>query len=611
MDNLFISEEKKLRLRLLFVYVFISLVVAILIFNLIRLQIVEGNENLLLSSSIKTSKSIIYAPRGLIYDSNGDTVVKNIPSYRLVVDISEYQRENQEKIINTLVEILGEDRNTIKEELISKIYKKDKKTKVDLAEVTLITNLSRDNVISVESRKSELKGLFVDERTTRDYPEGELMSHVTGYIREVSENELETGKYVLGDNIGATGLELYYDETLRGENGVRFTETDRDNVTVRELYPFEALAGDSLQLTIDMKVQQKLTEALAASMEETKASGGAAVIMDVSNGELLAFVSLPSYDPNKIIKGLSRKEYLMLSQSESLPLYNRVISLTQPPGSTFKTLVAISALEEEVIETSTVFNSSGCMDLGGGFQFCEAGKRSLGEVDLYHGISRSSNIYFCNVMLDLGIDDLNTYTDKFGLGQKTGIDLNGEESGIVASKKLKMENEGEIWYAGDSCNAGIGQGATRVTPLQMAAWSATIANGGVYYRPQLLKAKIEGDFQKVIKNEKEIIRNLNLEAENLQAIRDGMHLAVNDPWGSAFPLRNLDSDPAAKTGSAEAFRKVNGEYRKQAHSWVSGFFPYESPRYSFSIYLEHGGWGYKSAEVMKNFLTWYESEYKL
>lgn len=604
--DIFVNEKKILQGRMPLVSLFIIFVFAILVVNLVNLQVVKGNENLFLSSTIKTSEVVVRAPRGLIYDRSGKELVINRPAFRLVLDLTLIRVEDEQALIEKLAGILEVPVEDLYEEYNAKAYKDDG-TRTTLSQVTLVNNVDRNHIVSIYSRTEELPGVYIEVGTTREYADGRTFAHILGYVREVSQADLDKGGYYAGDIIGSTGIEQYYDEILRGENGRRILETNKDETLVRELMPVEATAGDSIKLSLDYDMQEKMTEALGNGISEGNLPGGAAVIIDISTGEVVTMVSLPTFDANEIIRGLSPTQYAQLSQDPNLPLYNRSISLTQPPGSTFKTIVGASALQEGAITTQTIFRSTGCMNLGGGYDFCEAGKRYLGDVDFAHAVSRSSNVYFCNTMLRLGIDKLDEYATYFGLGQKTGIDLYGEQPGSVSSKQLKEEIEGEQWYQGDSCNAGIGQGLTRVSPLQMAAWTAAIANGGTYYKPHLAIEVLDGEGRVKETFSPEVLHTLPIDAKNLDAVRDGMHLAVNDPGGSAFPLRGVASDPAAKTGSAEALRKVNGVFVAQAHSWVTGFFPYDNPKYAFAVYLEHGGWGYKSTEVMKEFFTWYDS----
>ncbi|MFC1780572.1 penicillin-binding protein 2 [Patescibacteria group bacterium] len=610
MSKIFLKEKGTLNTRFLFIYIFIIVLFGVLIINLINLQIVEGNENLYLSSTIKTSEDVVRAPRGLIYDRDGNLLVINRPSFNLVVDLHILTQDREKDVVKLLSTILDVDEQDLWSDFKSRVYDEND-VRTSLSQIVLLNDVERDKVVSISSRNEELPGIFVEIGTTREYTYGSEFAHVLGYIREVSSTELEDGEYYVGDTIGAVGLESYYDSTLRGINGKRILETDRDDTLVREFIPIDTISGKSIKISIDSSIQMKLTEILEAGIDGNNADGGSAVIMDVTNGEILSLVSLPTYNSNDLVKGLSLNEYLNLSNDPSLPLYNRAVSMTQPPGSTFKTIVGAAALEEGVINTSTILESEGCMDLGAGYEFCEVGKRAWGKLNIYDAYERSSNIFFAKTLIKYGIDKLGEYTDDFGLGQKTGIDLIGEQGGIMASKDVKQTIEGEPWYLGDTCNTAIGQSLTKVSPVQMVSWMSAIANGGTVYKPHLAISVIDENGEEIQIFEPEVINELSIDEANLKIVREGMYRVVNGSWGSAWPLRGLASDPAAKTGSAEALRKVNGVFEHQGHSWVTGFFPYENPRYAFVVYLEFGGWGYKSAEVMKEFLTWYESEYKL
>ncbi|MBN2015970.1 penicillin-binding protein 2 [Candidatus Dojkabacteria bacterium] len=609
MTNLFLKGKKDLHTRFPFVYLIIVALFGILIINLINLQIVRGNENLFLSSTLKTSEVVVRAPRGLIYDREGNLLVVNRPSFKLILDLTLLPKESEEETISLLAEILEVDYDKLQGDFRSRVYGEGTE-RTAISQITLLNDVDRDKIVSIYSRSEELPAVFVEVGTTREYIDSSALAHVIGYVREVSAEELESeSNYSIGDMIGSIGIEQYYDSTLRGVNGKRIVETDRDEVQVRELMPIEAESGRSVRISIDTSMQKKMTEVLGAGIERENADGGAAIIMDVHTGEIVTLVSLPSFDSNEIVKGLTYSQYLELSNDARLPLYNRAISMTQPPGSTLKTIIGAVGLEEGVITPSTLIESEGCMDLGAGYEFCEVGKVAFGQINIYKAYERSSNIYFAKTLMKYGIDKLNEYTDDFGLGQKTGIDLIGEQPGIMASKETKQNMQCEPWYLGDTANTAIGQSITRVSPLQMVSWIASIANDGKYYKPHLAMAVVDENGEDIEVFEPEIIHEVPISGNNLTIVKEGMHQAVNGSWGSAWPLRGLKSDPAAKTGSAEAWRKVGDIYETQGHSWITGFYPYKDPQYAFVVYLEFGGWGYKSAEVMRDFLLWYDGEY--
>jgi penicillin-binding protein 2 len=540
---------------------------------------------------------------------NSRFLVINRPSFNLIVDLHILTQDREKDVIKLLSTILAVNEQDLWNDFSSRVYDENN-VRISLSQIVFVNDVERDKVVSIASRNEELPGIFIEVGTTREYTYGSEFAHVLGYVREVSSSELEDGEYYIGDTIGAIGIESYYDSTLRGTNGKRILETDRDDTLVREFIPVDTISGESIKISIDSEMQKKLTEVLNAGINRNNADGGSAIIMDVTNGEILSLVSLPTFNSNDLVMGLSLNEYLSLSNDPALPLYNRSISMTQPPGSTFKVIVGAAGLEEGVINTSTILESEGCMDLGAGYEFCEVGKRAWGRLNIYDAFERSSNIFFAKTLMKYGIDKLGEYTNDFGLSQKTGIDLIGEQEGIMASREVKQNIEGEPWYLGDTCNTAIGQSLTKVSPIQMVSWISAIANGGTVYKPHLAISVIDENGEESLVFEPEISHELSIDEANLKIVREGMYRVVNGSWGSAWPLRGFKSNPAAKTGSAEALRKVNGVFEYQGHSWVTGFYPYENPRYAFVVYMEFGGWGYKSAEVMKEFFTWYDGEYK-
>jgi penicillin-binding protein 2 len=610
MNSFFVKEKVKIRGRMLVVYVLLAIFFGVLLVNLINLQVVKGNENLLLSSTIKTSEVVVRAPRGLVYDREDNLLVSNKPSFKLIVEIDKLPQEKEEEVVKILAEILEVKYENLWEDFSSKVYESEDK-RTTLSEVILLNNVDRDKVLSISSKSDQLPGIYTEVGTTREYRGGESFGHLLGYVREVTSSELEEGNYSIGDSVGEIGLEQYYDETLRGVNGKRILESDRDDAQVRELVPINAISGESIKLSIDSDMQEKMGEFLKEGIEKNNADGGAAVIMDIHTGEILTLASMPSFDPNEIVGGLSYSEYLSLSNDPKLPLYNRAISMTQPPGSTFKIIVGSVALQEGVISTDQLIECNACKDLGNGYEFCEVGKAQWGKINILQAYERSSNIFFGTLNAWLGIDKSNEYQENFGLGQKTGIDLVGEQPGIIASPETKEAIQGEPWYLGDTYNTGIGQGLTKVSPIQMVSWISAIANGGTIYKPHLVTSVLDESGDEIQKTDPEIIHTLPVDDSNLSVVREGMYQVVNGRWGSAWLLRGSSLDPAAKTGSAEALRKVgDGEYEMQGHSWITGFYPYEEPKYAFVVYLEFGGWGYKSAKVMRNFLDWQETQIK-
>jgi penicillin-binding protein 2 len=501
--------------------------------------------------------------------------------------------------------------------------------------VLVAQDVSRDAVIKIRSASDKIKGLWVDYSSKRRYPYEEMLAHILGYTGEASPEVIEENEKIdLGDVVGKDGVELFYDDDLRGEKGVRIVEINASQKLVAEYLNegSEPVPGKSLYLSIDLESQKKLDEVLREGMKEFEADGAAAVIEDVETGEIWAASSLPSYDNNLFVGGISSKDYKKLLENPRNPLMNRFIAAQEPPGSMFKTLVAASALEANAISPNTVYVSSGVIYLGQGTPFQEYHKHVYGPLDLNGAIAKSSNIYFCKTMLELGIDDFIPYAEFFGIGKPTGIDLPGEASGRLPSpeNKIKLAETTNpwldpIWYPeGDSCNTAIGQGITATTPIQVANWAGAIANGGKILKPRFAHKIVLEDggvdsqenSQQVQANDineealvdTEIVREGKVSDNNLKHVRRGMRSSVSGPQRVIVPLDGAKVDVAAKTGTAEfGVQDESGVYT-QTHAWVMGFFPYDDPQYSFVFFLEGGGASNNSASVAREFIDWFAEE---
>jgi penicillin-binding protein 2 len=364
-------------------------------------------------------------------------------------------------------------------------------------------------------------------------------------------------------------------------------------------------------MSIDLEVQNRMYEMIEEAVSENGATGASLVIEDVNNGEILSMISYPGYDSNSFIGGISEKEYGQLLESERIPLLNRSIAAQIPPGSTFKTLIASAALDAGAITTSTIYTSRRGYTFSSGAPFQEFQNHAYGNLNVIEAIARSSNIYFCELIRDWDIDALVPYLKAFGVGQYTNIDLPGEMPGRLPSPENKeyLANHGStwldpIWYPeGDGCNSVIGQGITLVTPIQIANWTAAIANGGTLHTPHVLQKSVSEDGQEEV-IEYEPLNEDFISSEALEIVRKGMWSVVHSSIGSAKILRNVGEEVALKTGTAE-FGALNedGEY-EHTHAWISGFYPYQDPKYSFVIFFEDGGLSFDSLPYAKEILSW-------
>ncbi len=508
--------------------------------RLIFLQIIKGSDYRALSDSNRTKTIAIHAPRGIIFDRDGTPLVFNVPGFRQTLNDKTKLLEKNEAL-----KLISEGK----------------------------TNLEIDSL--------------------RSYPYRDTFSHVLGYIGQISKEELaqkEFANYKAGDLIGKIGIEKEYEGLLRGANGKELVEIDSMGKVVRKLGQTDPVPGQNITLTLDVALQK-------AAFDGAKDVKKGAVIVSNPFGEILALLSSPSFDSNLFTMNEGyfageNSSYKSISQilldSESQPLLNRAIGGTYPPGSTFKLVVASAGLEDKVIDKNFTVQDTGIINLGSfsfsNWYFTQYGKTD-GEINVIKGIRRSNDIFFYKLAELVGVDKLSQFAEKFGLGKKLGIDLPGEQSGTVPTQEWKKNVIGENWYLGDTYHYGIGQGFILTTPLQVNIWTQAIANGGVIYKPHLLK------------NEKLKIKNEKfLSQETVSLIREGMVESCS-PGGVAWPLfefkvksSKLKVDQkvsiACKTGTAQ-----HGQENAMPHAWITLFAPAEKPEIIVTVLSESSGEG--------------------
>jgi len=618
------GEEKNISSwNFLYTFFIFCIIFTLLIFNLVKLQIVEGQSMLNRSKTNKVRTTSVEAFRGVIFDSTGKKLAENIASVDVYIMLDSFKEESGindkklEEVLNTLGGILGESwkdsQDSDYSSLIEKIYAAIQKDKY-INKVLLANDVSNDLVIKIKAKKEELTGIVLDDGSKREYTSGEAFSHLLGYTSQASEKDMQEFKWLsVGSSVGKTGLERFYEEELHGIDGKLAEEVDAygRSISEQEYKISEPVSGKNLYLTVNGSVQSKVYEILRTSVKKYDAVGGAVVIEDVNSGELLSIVSYPSYDNNLFVSGITQKDYNQLLSNARNPLLDRPISAQIPPGSTFKTIVAAAGLDSGIITKNTRYLSRTGYTFSNGAPFKEFGNHAYGSLNVVDALMVSSNIFFCEMIRDWNMNELVPYLEKFGIGQYTGIDLPGEMPGRLPSpenkKKLAQTISPwleEVWYPeGDSCNSVIGQGITLVTPIQMSNWIAAIANGGTLYTPHVGKNFIDEnglDFP----IEYSPIREDIASDKSLQIVREGMWSVVNGSRGIAKILSTTGVTVAAKTGTAE-FGKLNekGEY-EDTHAWVTGFFPYENPKYSFSLLLEDGGSSANAVATMKEIIIW-------
>ena len=563
-------------------------------------QIAEGNRIRL--SSIK-------AERGIIYDRYHTPLVANLPNVSLYFIPSDLPSDDQPK--RNLSQVLAAiiDKNP------DELWQTFSQAKAHSYEPVLIAgNLSHEQAIRLKSIEDNLAGIYTTIEPRRDYLEGGGLSHILGYVGKISPAEFAQSvaqNYEINDTLGKDGVELFYEPILKGKNGVQEIEVDALGKTKKILNRTDPQIGASLVLTIDAELQKKLSQSLAAAIKNSATSQtGVAIALDPQSGEILSIVSLPDFDNNFFSAGIAEDAYQNYLTDQRKPLFNRAIAGTYPPGSTFKPLVALAALEQGIINEQKTFLSTGGLQLDKWF-FPDWKYGGHGRVNVISAIANSVNTFFYyigggyNDFTGLGVQKITDFARKFYLSKTLGIDLPGEASGFLPSKSWKEETKRESWYIGDTYHLAIGQGDILVTPLQIASYTAFFANGGPLYQPHLLKEIINANGLKSEPNSdasQDYILAKNLaSAENIDIIRRALRATITS--GSAKALQSLPIAVAGKTGTAQVGAG------KESHAWFTGFAPYDSPRIVITILLENGGEGSTVAiPVFKDVIAWYFNE---
>lgn len=626
-----------------YTYLFVVMVLLFLwlAVTLVGLQIVEGGEYSKTSAANSVVLSYKYPNRGIILDRKGEVLAENVPANNLVImlddlyDEGEIDRERLGKVAGEIEKVVGESWRTesrsellpngsLADWIIKEVDQAWEDDKVILGELLIIEDLDNNSTIKLKAISSTFPEISVREGNKRSYPAGLQFTHLLGYTSIVTAEDLDQLKYLgyeefvarngYKDTVGRLGLEKVYDKELIGKRGLVAVEIDGyGNIvtdTNHELEPVRS--GRNLQLSIDADAQRKMYEVLEAGVAEYGATGAAGIVQDVETGEIIVLASYPSYDNNLFIGGISHAEYGKLLDDSRLPLLDRPIAAQFPPGSTFKTIIAAAALDAKEVNLNTIYVSRAGYTFSNGAPFQEYRNNSYGSLNIVDAIARSSNIYFCEVIRNWDINELVKYYENFGIGTKTGVDLYGELPGRLpspANKKQLANTPGitwldEIWYPeGDGCNTVIGQGITLVTPLQMSNWIATIANGGTVNTPHVGLKLIDSNGTEELISYKPVREGFISESA-LSTTRHAMREAVAGPKRSIGALTDAKIPVAAKTGTAE-FGRLNekGQY-EHAHAWVTGFFPYDDPKYSFVILLEDGGESFYAAQLAREYIDW-------
>lgn len=581
MDSYDAEKNRILNSRIIFIMLVNLLAFAVIVGRLYYLQVYESDKYKTMSDENRISTRFLLPPRGTIYDRNGEIIAKNEQNFQALL-IAE-QTPDIEDTLSTFKQIIPLSKD--EEERI----RKDIKNKRRFIPVKLKDNLSWEEVSSIVLHAPDLPGVEINEGLSRSYPYGQLYAHVLGYVGPVAEKDKNDNPLYMvpGFKIGKSGLERYYDYKLQGKSGTVKLEVNAYGRVMKEIDRQAGEEGDSLQLTVDSRLQKAAFDAFGNQ-------SGAAVVLDVKSGEILAMVSVPSFDPNLFTNGISYKHWNELLNNEKTPLIDKAVSGQYSPGSTFKIVVALAALEAGVIDMNTRFYCSGGMKVGTTRFHCwrHAGHGSLNVVE---ALKYSCDIFFYETALRLGIDKIHEMAFRLGLGKSLETGLDYEKSGLIPSKTWKKTKYGTQWTQGDSANSGIGQGYVLVTPMQLATMLARVVNGGYEVKPTFIKRT----------SQDEPTKRLHIATRNLELVKEGMFEVVNGVGGTAVKAKfNIDgARMGGKTGTTQVrrismrerrngiIRDENLPWKLRNHAWFMGFAPVDNPQYAVAVIVEHGSSG--------------------
>lgn len=553
---------------------------AVLLGRMVYLQLWRGDYYAKQSDGNRLRQSRILAPRGIIYDSEGKELVNNLPGYAVVLQKqSSYKPETLQRLSNLL------------QMPVEEINAKIKASENFYEPIMLKNNLDQQMVTKIEEQRRYMPEVMLSVQPIRNYPYHELAVHALGYVGEVSSYEIEQGLFnniSQGSLVGKGGLEKSYDKYLRGEDGAFMEEVDVAGNVVKHYDSVQPVPGKNLKLTIDYELQKELETFTDKHLAFLRSSGiapgaraAAVVAIDPRNGAVRAMVSRPVYDPNWFVHGISSKNWNSINNDPNYPMNNKVISGEYPPGSTFKIVTGSAAFElKKVGLNEPIFD--------GGFHpmvptMGNAGGEVLGWLTFIKALAMSDNVYFYELGYRVGIDNIEKYAHIFGFGERTGIDLEGESKGLVASKKVKREIWDEDWRLGDTFNVAIGQGFNLTTPIQLSVMLSIVANGGTKYQPYLVDSIINSDGSLFEKPKRAEGKHIDVSQQTIDYIRMGMS-ATTQEGGTASYFAGLPKPIAGKTGTAE-----NSHGRD--HGLFVAYGPVDDPELVVVCIVEQGGFG--------------------
>lgn len=558
----------------------------VIIARLYYLQVYQADQYKTLADENRISTRLLIPPRGIIYDRNGEMLATNRQNFQAMI-VAE-QTPNVQQTLDAFKKIMP--LSEAEEERI----KKDLKRNRSFVPIKIKENLTWEEVARIQLNASDLPGIIIDEGLSRYYPYGEKMAHVIGYVSSVSENDVKDDPLleVPGFKIGKSGIEKLFEKKLRGSGGILKLEVNAFGRIMKQIERTDGIPGERVDLTLDARLQSKAFDLFG---EES----GSAILLDVNTGEILAFVSTPSFDPNIMSQGVSSEMWNDWLKDEKKPLTNKGVAGQYSPGSTFKMIVALAGLEAGVIKPETRSFCAGKMFLGNHAFHCWK-SQGHGYINVVEALQHSCDIFFYETAQKLGIEKIAEMSRRFGLGSKINIGLENEKPGLIPDKAWKLKRFGEPWQQGENLISGIGQGYILTTPIQLATMTARLVNGGYEVQPS---------FVKLSDKEKSKIKKINVSSINLELVKEGMYNVVNKQGGTAWWSRfDFNGQKmGGKTGTTQV-RRISMKERQTGviaqedlpwkyrnHALFVGYAPQSNPKYAVAVLVEHGRGGSTTA----------------
>jgi penicillin-binding protein 2 len=594
------------RLRLVLSLGFVAVMLFILLARFFYLQVIRHEHFQTMAESNRIYVVPIVPNRGLLLDRNGVVMAQNYSGYTL--EIAPAKVKDMDALIaelSRLVEITPRD---------IKRFKRLLTERQTLETMPIRSHLSDIEVARISAQRFRFPGVEIKARLFREYPYTDVTSHLIGYVGRINQKDVDqleedevVSNYLGSDYIGKTGVEQSYEKELHGMTGFEQVEVDAGGRGVRVLSRTAPQSGSNIMLTLDAKLQEVAEQAFGEYR-------GALVAIDPTNGEVLAFVSKPGYDPGLFIDGIDSETWDELNNSPDTPLNNRALRGQYPPGSTIKPFMALTGLHYGIRAPSRSISDPGYFMLPGSrHQYRDWKTGGHGSVDLFKSIVVSCDTYYYGLATELGIENMHSYLARFGFGQKTGLDMEGESSGLLPSTEWKAKRYQQVWYPGDTVSAGIGQGYNLVTPLQLAFATAILANDGVAFQPHLVKEIRRASGDPLLTEHKQLF-DLQIPPDHMKLVKEAME-AVTKPGGTAVGANyGVQYRVAGKTGTAQVIAMKQGEkydekkvseYNRD-HAWFIAFAPADKPRIALAVLAENGGHGSSTAApIARKVLDYY------